>query len=157
MPIEAIQEGLYSFEGAGRRLEYKGCINGAHVYDDYAHHPSELCATLDAVSTLNYNRVILAFQPHTYSRTKALFPDFVRELSKPDVTFLAEIFAAREKNDRTISSRVLAEAIPGARYRATFPEIAEEIAAIAREGDIILTVGAGDVYKIGESLVEYKM
>ena len=156
IPPEAIKEGLYSFTGAGRRLEYKGELNGAHVYDDYAHHPSELSAMLDAVSTLDYDRVILAFQPHTFSRTKALFPDFVRELSRPDVTFLAEIYAAREKNDRTISSRVLAEAIPGAHYRATFPEIANDIAAIAREGDIVLTVGAGDVYKIGEALVEYK-
>ena len=156
LPPEAITEGLYSFNGAGRRLEFKGKLNGAHVYDDYAHHPSELRATLDAVSTLNYERVILAFQPHTFSRTKALFPDFVRELSRPDVTFLAEIYAAREKNDRTISSRVLAEAIPGAHYRATFPEIADDIAAIAREGDVVLTVGAGDVYKIGEALVEYE-
>ena len=156
LPPEVITGGLFSFEGVGRRLEYKGELNGAHVYDDYAHHPSELHATLDAISMLDYERVILAFQPHTFSRTKALFPDFVRELSRPDVTFLAEIYAAREKNDRTISSRALADAIPGAHYRATFPEIADDIAAIAREGDIVLTVGAGDVYKIGEALVDYE-
>jgi len=157
IPVEAVKKGLHSFKGADRRLEYKGSINGAHVYDDYAHHPSELRATLDAVSTLSYQRVILAFQPHTFSRTKALFHDFVRELSRPDVTFLAEIYAAREKNDRTISSRVLADAIPGAEYRDGFPEITRDIAAIAREGDIILTVGAGDVYKIGEALVKYEV
>jgi len=93
------------------------------------------------------------FQPHTFSRTKALFPDFVRELSRPDVTYLAEIYAAREKNDNTISSQALADAIPGARYCAAFHEIRDEIAAVAREGDIILTVGAGDIYKVGEALM----
>jgi len=154
LPVSAIREGLYNFTGAGRRLEYKGSINGAHVYDDYAHHPSELRATLDAISTLDYNRVILAFQPHTFSRTKALFADFVRELSRPDITFLAEIYAAREANDLTISSGVLADAIPGACYRATFQEIVGDIAAVARQGDIILTVGAGDIYKVGDALVQ---
>jgi len=154
LPVDAIKEGLSGFTGAGRRLEYKGSINGAHVYDDYAHHPSELCATLDAISTLEYDRVILAFQPHTFSRTKALFADFVRELSRPDVTLLAEIYAAREANDRSISSAALADAIPGACYRETFPEIADEIASVARKGDIVLTVGAGDIYKVGEMLVD---
>ena len=153
LPAKVIEEGLYNHTGAGRRLEYKGIYNGAHVYDDYAHHPTELHATLDAVSTLGYKRIILAFQPHTFSRTKALFSDFVTELSRPDVTFLAEIYAARERNDLTISSGVLAEAVPGARCLSDFREIADEIAAIAREGDIVLTVGAGDIYRVGEMLV----
>jgi len=151
---KAIEGGLNSYTGVDRRFEYKGKCNGADVYDDYAHHPCELRATLDAVSTLDYKRVILAFQPHTFSRTKALFPDFVKELSRADVTFLAEIYAAREKNDIGITSGVLAEAVPGARYCATFPEIANEISAIAREGDIVLTVGAGDIYKVGELLTQ---
>ena len=154
LPAKAIEEGLSCYTGAVRRLEYKGSCKGAHIYDDYAHHPRELRATLDAVFTLGYKRVIIAFQPHTFSRTKALFSDFVTELSRADVTFLAEIYAAREKNDTSISSGVLAEAIPGARCFASFPEIADEIAAIAREGDIILTVGAGDIYKVGEMLVQ---
>jgi len=154
LSAEAIAEGLHTFTNADRRLEYKGCYNGAHVYDDYAHHPRELHATLDAVSTLDYKRVILVFQPHTFSRTKALFSDFVSVLSQADVTILAEIYAAREKNDLTISSSVLADAIPGARCLATFPEIADEIAAIASDGDIILTVGAGDIYKVGEMLTQ---
>ena len=153
IPAKVIEEGLYSYKGVGRRFEYKGNLNGADVYDDYAHHPSELRATLDAISTLNYKRVILAFQPHTFSRTKALFSDFVTELSRPDVTFLAEIYAARERKDISISSGVLADAVPGACCLATFPEIADKITAIAREGDIILTVGAGDIYKVGEMLV----
>jgi len=153
LPAAAVEEGLSGYTGAGRRLEFKGVCNGAHVYDDYAHHPRELRATLDAVSSLGYRRVILVFQPHTYSRTKALFDDFVEELSRADFTFLAEIYAAREKNDLSISSGVLAGSIPGARCLATFPQLAEEIKSIAREGDIILTVGAGDIYEVGEMLV----
>jgi len=154
IPAKAISHGLYDYTGVGRRFEYKGNLNGADIYDDYAHHPSELQATLDAVSTLNYKRVILAFQPHTFSRTKALFPDFVDVLSRADVVFLAEIYAAREKNDIGITSGALADAVPGARYLPTFTEITAEIAAIARAGDIVLTVGAGDIYKVGEALAE---
>ena len=153
IPVESIKEGLYSYSGAGRRLEFKGKINGADVYDDYAHHPSELLATLNAVNTLGYKRVILAFQPHTYSRTRALFADFISVLSRPDITFLAQIYAAREKNDSTISSDILAGAVPGARCCDTFSQLAGEIAAVAREGDIVLTAGAGDIYKVGEALV----
>jgi len=152
IPAKAIRDGLFSYTGVGRRFEYKGSVNGADVYDDYAHHPCELRATLNAVSTLEYKRVILAFQPHTFSRTKALFPDFVTELSRADVTFLAEIYAAREKDDMGVTSGTLADAVPGARYLATFAELTDEIAAVAREGDLILTVGAGDIYKVGEAL-----
>jgi len=154
IPAKAVEEGLYNYTGAGRRLEFKGNINGADVYDDYAHHPCELRNLLDAVSTLNYERVILAFQPHTFSRTKALFSDFVTVLSRPDVTFLAEIYAARENRDLSISSDILAGAIPGARSCSTFPVLTDEIAAIARDGDIVLTVGAGDIYKVGDRLVQ---
>jgi len=150
---QSIVEGLSSYTGVDRRLQYKGNINGADVYDDYAHHPSELHATLDAVSTLEYDRVILAFQPHTYSRTRALFSDFVTELSRPDVTFLAQIYAAREKNDIGITSDVLANAVPGAFCCATLPDLTKELASIARKGDIILTAGAGDIYRVGEALV----
>jgi len=151
---KAIEEGLYGYTGVGRRFEFKGNYNGADVYDDYAHHPCELHALLDAVSALNaYNRVILAFQPHTFSRTKALFPSFVTELKRPDVVFLAEIYAARESNDVGISSSDLADAVPGAKCMPKFSELIGEISNIAREGDIILTVGAGDIFKIGEALV----
>ena len=152
---KAIESGLGGYTGVGRRFEYKGSYNGADVYDDYAHHPCELKALLDAVSALDdYKRVILAFQPHTYTRTKAFFNEFAAELKRPDFTFLAEIFAAREKNDIGISSSELAEAVPGARCCPEFSRMIKEISAIAREGDIILTVGAGDIYKVGEALVE---
>ena len=104
---EAIARGLNDFRGAGRRFEYKGKVKGATIYDDYAHHPGELNALLDTAMSLGYQRVICAFQPHTYTRTKALFDEFVAALKKPNVTFLAEIYAAREKNDVGISSQDL--------------------------------------------------
>ncbi len=101
---EAVTQGIASFHGAGRRMELKGTFNGARIYDDYAHHPDELRATLDTARTMG-GRLVVAFQPHTYSRTQALFQDFVRELCKPDVLVLAEIYAARERNTSGISSQ----------------------------------------------------
>ena len=150
----AVKYGLAGFNGAGRRFEFKGKYNGADVYDDYAHHPGELKALLDTVEGLNYKRCILVFQPHTYTRTAALFEDFVTQLKRPDVLLLAEIFAAREKNTIGISSAALAERVEGAEFYPTFPELEEELKRKAQPGDIILTVGAGDVYKIGENIVE---
>ena len=149
----AVAAGLESFIGAGRRLERKGSYHGAAVYDDYAHHPGELHALIDAVKTMGYQRIIVAFQPHTYTRTKALFSDFVAELKRVDVAVLAEIYAARESNKTGISSRDLAREIPGAVYFETLPEVAAYLKSIAKEGDIILTVGAGDIYKAGELLL----
>ena len=150
----AVKYGLAGFNGAGRRFEFKGKYNGADVYDDYAHHPGELKALLDTVKELNYKRCILVFQPHTYTRTAALFEDFVTQLKRPDVLLLAEIFAAREKNTIGISSAALAERVAGAEFYPTFPELEAELKRKAQPGDIILTVGAGDVYKIGENIVE---
>ena len=150
----AVKYGLAGFNGAGRRFEFKGKYNGADVYDDYAHHPGELKVLLDAVEQLGYTRTILVFQPHTYSRTAALFDDFVTQLRRPDLLVLAEIYAAREKNTIGISSAALAEQVEGSIYCPSFVELESTLRALARPGDIILTVGAGDVYKVGESLVK---
>ncbi len=150
----AIKYGLAGFNGAGRRFEYKGKYNGAEVYDDYAHHPGELQATLDAVESLDYKRTIVVFQPHTYTRTAALFDDFVEQLKRPDMIYLAEIYAAREKNTLGISSKDMAKEINGAKYFDNFDDIVADLKKFAQPGDIILTIGAGDVYKIGEKLVE---
>ena len=152
IPAHAVEQGLAAFRGAGRRFEYKGTCNGADIYDDYAHHPGELKALLDTSKSLGYNRVICAFQPHTYTRTKALFDDFVEVLKQTDVTLLAEIYAAREQNTIGISSNDLAKEIPGSKYFATLPELAAHLKEIAQPGDLILTVGAGDIYKVGETL-----
>lgn len=150
---EYVEKGLSSFTGAGRRMEYKGNYAGADVYDDYAHHPGELAATIDAVATMGYQRVILAFQPHTYTRTSALFDDFVRELRRVDQVVLVEIYAARERNTIGISSQDLAQQIPGSVYCETLPEVTEYLRKIAKPGDVILTVGAGDIYRAGEALL----
>jgi len=154
LPSEAVQEGLADFTGAGRRFEYKGERNGAKIYDDYAHHPSELRALLDAVSYLGYERVIVAFQPHTYTRTKALFDDFVRELHRPDLVFVAEIYAAREQNTVGVTAAELAAQIPGARHVPTLAEMASALLGELRPGDLVLTVGAGDIFRVGEDLLE---
>ncbi len=152
IPADAVEKGLKNFRGAGRRFEFKGCLNGAEIYDDYAHHPGELRALLDAALNMGYKRVITAFQPHTYSRTKTHFDEFVNQLRRADKVLLAEIYAAREKNTEGISSRSLAEAIPGAEYFPTFEEMEARLRELASEGDIILTVGAGDIYKVGEAV-----
>ena len=154
IPAQAVTEGLTEFTGADRRFEFKGSINGAVIFDDYAHHPRELRALLDAVKPLGYDRIILAFQPHTYTRTKALLDDFAVELRRADLPILAEIYAAREKNTVGISSADLAAIIPGAVCCQSFDDIERHIRSVAGKGDIILTVGAGDIYKVGERLVE---
>ena len=151
---QAAVRGLAGFRGAGRRMEFKGTYHGADVYDDYAHHPGELSATVDAVRAMGYKRIIFAFQPHTYTRTHALFHEFVEQLSKPDVLLLAEIYAARERNTVGISSRDLVEKIPGSIYCATLPEVTQRLQELAQPGDVILTVGAGDIYRAGEALIK---
>ncbi len=154
VPGEAVTKGLATFGGAQRRMQFKGTFNGADVYDDYAHHPDELAATIAAIRTLNYKRVVIAFQPHTYTRTTALFDDFVRELKKVDYVVLAEIYAARERNTTGISSMDLVKQIPGSTYCETLPQVTEHLKEIARDGDVILTVGAGDIYKAGEAMLQ---
>ena len=150
---QAVSEGLNAFRGAGRRFEHKGTFHGAEIYDDYAHHPGELQALLSAARALGYARIICAFQPHTYTRTHALFDDFVEVLREPDLTILAEIFAAREVNELGISSKDLAQRIPGSEYYSTLPEVTQRLRELAKPGDLILTVGAGDIYTAGEALV----
>ena len=152
IPGEAVTKGVAAFHGAGRRMEHKGTFNGAEIYDDYAHHPDELCATLETARGMKPRRLVVAFQPHTYSRTKALFDDFVRELSKPDVLVLAEIYAARERNTYGVSSMDLAARIPGAVYCATLPEVTDYLRRNIQPGDLVLTIGAGDIFRAGEAL-----
>lgn len=148
----SVKYGLAGFNGAGRRFEYKGKFNGADVYDDYAHHPGELKALIDTVEPLKYKRTIVVFQPHTFSRTAALFNDFVEQLRRPDIVLMAEIFAAREKNSIGISSADLAKEIDGSEFFSDFASLEERLSSIAQPGDIIITVGAGNVYRIGEDI-----
>ena len=154
IPGDAVSRGLHAFHGAGRRMEYKGSFRGAEVYDDYAHHPDELRATIESVrASFPDRRLVLAFQPHTYTRTKALFDDFVRELRKSDVLVLAEIYAARERNLTGISSAHLVEQIPGATFIQTLPGVTAWLRENVRDGDIVITMGAGDIFRAGEALL----
>ena len=153
LPGSAVETGLAGFTGAGRRFEYKGEYHGAKVYDDYAHHPDELHALLSMARQLGYQRLVVAFQPHTYSRTAKLFDRFVEELKLADVAVLAEIYAAREQNTMGISSADLARNIPGSVYCSTLDKVTAQLRELARPGDLILTVGAGDIYRAGEKLL----
>ena len=128
------------------------CIRDS--YDDYAHHPGELHALLTAAKSMPYKRIICAFQPHTYTRTAALFDDFVEELKRVDIAVLAEIYAARESNTVGISSWDLAQQIPNAIYCNSLPNVTGCLRRLAQPGDLLLTVGAGDIYKAGEALLK---
>jgi UDP-N-acetylmuramate--alanine ligase len=151
----AISRGLESFAGVKRRFEYKGVYKGVPVYDDYAHHPSEIRELLNAAEGLNYDRIIAVFQPHTYSRTKALFGDFTEQLSRPDRVILPPIYAAREDDDGEVSSEMLAAAV-GDKCEAvgSVAEAADRLRSIVRKGDLVLTIGAGEAYLAGETLVK---
>ena len=153
IPGKAVEAGLATFTGAGRRFEHKGTYHGADVYDDYAHHPDELHALLTTAKALGYNRVVVAFQPHTYTRTAKLFDQFVEELKLADVAILAEIYAAREQNTMGISSSDLCRNIPGSVYCSTLDKVADQLEKLAQPGDLILTVGAGDIFRAGEKLL----
>lgn len=145
---------LASFTGAGRRFEMLGTVGGITVADDYAHHPKELEVTLSAALNMGYNRVIAVFQPFTFSRTKMLLDDFARVLSMADVTVLSPIMGSREVNTYGVSSADLAAKIPDCRLCADFDEIAEVVAACAQSGDLIITLGCGDIYKAAKLILQ---
>ncbi len=153
VPGASVSAGLNAFRGAARRFEVKGEYNGALVVDDYAHHPTEIAATLTAARSMGFDRILLAFQPHTFTRTAALFDDFVSALRGADVLLVSEIYAARETNATGMTSETLARALPGARYCPDLESVAETLAREARPGDIILTMGAGDIWKAGTRLL----
>ena len=158
VPFEAIQQGLKEFEGADRRFEKKGFYQGAEIVDDYAHHPQEIQATLNMAKDYPHQRLIMVFQPHTYSRTKFLFEEFAEVLSQVDQVVLAPIYAAREIDDGSISSDLLAKRINELKGNAvslgSFVEIKDYLKKQLQEGDLCLTVGAGNVYEIGEELIQ---
>ena len=156
--FDAAAKGLSAFTGTDRRFEHKGSFNGTMVIDDYAHHPTEIRATLSAAQKLPQDKLIVVFQPHTYSRTKALLKDFAHELSAADTVILADIYAAREKNTYNISSEDLKKEIElngtECYYFPSFEEIEDFLKKICKKNYLLITMGAGDVVKIGESLVE---
>lgn len=147
--------GLQQFTGSARRFQLTGRMaNGAMVVDDYAHHPTEMEATLRTAQEMDYDRIICVFQPHTYSRTVALLPEFVHALSLCDKAILADIYAAREKNTFGVSSKDIADKLENAEYYDSFEKIQARLRELAQPGDLILTMGAGNVYEIGNAIVE---
>lgn len=148
-----IAESLHQFTGVHRRFEVLGNFGGVTVADDFAHHPTELTATLTAAMNMGYRQVWAVFQPHTYSRTSMLLNDFAKALSIPDHAVLSEILAVREVNTYNIYAKDLAEKVPGCVWFPTFEEIAEYVMAHAQEKDLILTLGGGDVYKCANLIV----
>lgn len=149
---ECIAKALAGFTGVGRRMEYKGEYNGAKIYDDYAHHPSEVETTLRAVRRAHAGRIVCVFQPHTYTRTAALKDDFAKALSLADTVILADIYAAREKNTIGIDSSAIGDLMTNAECISGFDKILNSLCETVKKGDMVITMGAGDVYKVGEML-----
>ncbi|MBR3524419.1 MAG: peptidoglycan-binding protein, partial [Lachnospiraceae bacterium] len=153
----ATEEALRAFHGAARRFELKGKLGGITIMDDYAHHPTEIRTTLTAALNYPHKKLHCVFQPHTYTRTKAFLADFADALSLADEVILADIYAAREKNTIGISSRdleaLMKEKGCNVHYFPYFDDIENHLLTHAEDGDLILTMGAGDIYKVGEKLL----
>ncbi len=155
---EVIHAGLAAFTGTDRRFEYKGQVNGVNIIDDYAHHPTEIRATLSAAAQYPHRRLWCVFQPHTYTRTKAFLEEFASALSLADEIILADIYAAREKDTLGISSETLQEKIRSlghsCHYFPTFEVIENYLLKNCTKDDLLITMGAGDVVKVGENLLQ---
>ena len=154
--METIIRALPSFTGTRRRFEFKGNLGEIKIYDDYAHHPTEIRATLSSAHC-GQERTVTVFQPHTYTRTKALLPEFADALSLSDVVVLAKIYAARETDTLGVSSKTLADEISKkgkeVYYFETFDEIENFLLQFCKPGDLLITMGAGDIVKVGENLL----
>ncbi|MGO1579872.1 MAG: UDP-N-acetylmuramate--L-alanine ligase [Peptoniphilaceae bacterium] len=160
IPYDLAIKGIKSYKGVHRRLEYKGEFNGAIIQDDYAHHPTEIKAALEALRKSTNNNLYCIFQPHTFTRTKLLLDSFSKSFFNADKIIITDIYAAREKDYGDIHSRTLCKAIRENGSDALFIETFEEIVAYLKKeiktGDTVVTMGAGDVYKIADILLENK-
>jgi UDP-N-acetylmuramate--alanine ligase len=158
LPWEQVSTGLLQFGGADRRFQYKGMYHGATVIDDYAHHPTEITASLTAAQNYPHQRIVCVFQPHTYTRTKAFLPEFAKALSLADVVILADIYAAREEDIYGVSSKdilaLLQDVGVESYYFPSFEEIENFLSKKCMNGDLLITMGAGDVVNIGNHLLE---
>ena len=152
---EQCKEGLEAFHGAGRRFEILGEHKGVTIADDYAHHPTELEATLSSAIKMDYRKVWAVFQPFTYSRTQMLLDDFARVLSMADHVVLTEIMGSREKaEDYDIRTEDLAKKIPGSVWFSTFEEVTAYVMEHAQPGDLVITLGCGDIYKAAKMMLK---
>ena len=158
IPFNKVQDGLLAFHGAHKRFEYKGVKDGITVIDDYAHHPVEIKATLSTAKKIKHNKIYCVFQPHTYTRTKTLFNDFTTCFNDADELILMDIYAAREKDTGLVSSDELGDAIRKLGVKCTNVHSHEDalnyVKSKLQDGDLLLTVGAGDVVKVGEMFLK---
>lgn len=152
--VGAMQAGLEKFRGAGRRFEILGKVGGVTIADDYAHHPAELKVTLEAAKKMSFRKVWAVFQPFTYSRTAMLLDDFAKTLSIADCVVLSEIMGSREVNTYDIYAKDLADKIEGCVWFETFEEIADYVLQNAQDGDLVITLGCGDVYKAAKLMLK---
>ncbi len=152
--FEQCKISVATFKGAGRRFEFLGSFNGADIVDDYAHHPAEIEVTLSAAKKMSYKRVWAVFQPFTFSRTKMHLKAFADTLSIADRVVLTEIMGSREINTYGITTQDLADEIDGSVWFDTFPKVADYLKENITEGDLVLTLGCGDVYKIAKLILE---
>ncbi len=151
------KEGLEAFKGAGRRFEFLGEVNGITVADDYAHHPAEIEATLTAAKEMQYKHVWAVHQPFTYSRTQMLMDDFARVLQIADSVVLTEIMGSRERaEDYDVRAKDLAAKIPGCVWYEGFDETVKHVMENAQDGDLVITLGCGDIYKAAKKMLHYK-
>lgn len=151
---DGIADAIARFTGAGRRFEFIGEAKGITVVDDYAHHPTEMLATLQAAKTLDYKKVIVVFQPYTYSRVALLRDGMINALSVADKVFMTPIVAAREENIYGVKSEDVTDALPDAEVVADYNGLAEKMIDAADCGDLIITMGAGDIYKVAHIILE---
>jgi len=148
LSAEEIKTGLEGFRGVGRRFQYRGELNGAVIYDDYAHHPDEIRATLATAKSMEMGRVIVVYQPHTYTRTHDLFDGFISSFKDCDLVIFADIYAAREKNLCGISSKNLADATENGIYVGDFDCISDYLKKNLQKDDLLIIMGAGDIINL---------
>ncbi len=151
-----IPEAIADFRGAGRRFELLGEVSGVTIVDDFAHHPAEIDMTLKAAKSLGYKKVWAVFQPYTYSRTALLLDDFIVSLSTADELVMTEIVSAREENIYNVHTKNIADKIPNSRYFSSFEEICDYVMQNAKAGDLVITMGGGDIYKCAKLMMNYK-
>lgn len=154
IPFDKAIESLEQFGGACRRFEILDKLNGITFADDYAHHPTELRVTLEAAMQMNYRKVWAVFQPFTYSRTKELMDDFAEVLQIPDECVMTEIMGSREVNTEGVYTSQLAAKIPGSVWFNTFDEVADYVLDHAQSGDLVITLGCGDIYKAAKIMIK---
>lgn len=152
--LELIKSSLENFTGAHRRFEFLGKINGVTVVDDFAHHPTELATTLESTAKMGFKTVWAVFQPHTYSRTSMFLDDFAKALSNADKVIISEILPVREINTYGIHSQDIVDKMSNAKYIAEFEDISDYVCKNAQDGDLIITLGGGNVYKCAGMIVE---